>query len=103
MPSIVICAIWCSSLSLYRTCGEASDDAALEYQDHDDDRNRHYDRCRCDRSDRLLELRRPGEEREGGRNRPRVVGRRQRVGEDEVVPGEDEDEDRGGEHAGRRQ
>ena len=43
----------------------------------------------------------PGEERQRGGHGARVVGRGERVGEDEVVPGENEDEDRRREHSGR--
>src|ERR671925_243449 len=92
-PSIVISAIG-YLLSLHRAGGETRHDAALEDQDHDDDWNCDDYRGRGDRPDGLLELRGAGEESERGRNRPRIVGRGERVGEDEVVPREDEDEDR---------
>src|ERR1700742_2901431 len=91
------------SLSLYGARGQTGGYPALEDQDHDDDGGRDDDGRGRDRADRLLELRRAGEERERRRHGAGVVGRGQRVGEDEVVPREDEDEDRGREHARRRE
>src|SRR3954464_5158378 len=98
-PSRTISAIWSSSLSLDCAGGQSSHDAALEEQNEEDDRDRH-DHCRGrDRSGRRRERRLPGEEGQGRRDGPRSVRGGQRDREQEVVPGEDEDEDRGGEDA----
>src|SRR2546421_4977678 len=88
-------------LSLDCARGKARDDAPLEEQDHDDDGHGDDDRRRRDGAGRHLERRGAGELRERRRHRLRVLRRRQREGEDEVVPREDEHQDRRGEHAGR--
>src|ERR1044072_2701233 len=91
----------CSPLTLHRPGGEAGDDATLEDQDEDDDRDGHENGGCGDVAGRGGELRVTLEERERRRDRARPVRRRQRDREDEVVPRKDEDEDRGGERAAR--
>src|SRR5690625_2577131 len=78
--------------------GEAGDDPALEEQDDDDDRDRHHDRGRRDGAGGLLELGGAGEEGEGRGYRPGSVGGRERDAVDEVVPGDEEGDDRRREH-----
>src|SRR3954447_20731996 len=94
-----ICAM--PSSPLHGAGGEPRDDAPLEQQDHDHDGDGDDDRRGGDRARRLLELRGARELRQRRRDRLRVLRRRQREGEDEVVPGEDEHEDRGGEDSRR--
>src|SRR5215218_2739085 len=90
-------------LSLDGAGGEPGDDSALEDEYEDDDRHRHHNRGGGDAAGRCGEGRFAGEEGEGGGNGPRGVRAGQRDREEEVVPAEDEDEDRGGEDARRRQ
>src|SRR6476646_6371986 len=90
-----------SLLALDRAGRQARDDPALEDEYEDDDRNGHHTRRGGDVAGRRGELRLAGEERDRGRDRARVVRRGERDREDEVVPREDEDEDRGREHARR--
>src|SRR5689334_14761034 len=78
--------------------GQARDDAALEEQHEEDDRDRDDHRRGGDRPGRVLELRAAGEELQRHRHRARLLGRGERDREQEVVPAEDEHEDRGGEH-----
>src|SRR3954468_14796098 len=94
-----ICAM--PSSPLHGAGGEPRDDAPLEQQDHDHDGDGDDDRRGGDGARRLLELRRARELRERGRHRLRLLRGRQREGEDEVVPREDEHEDRRGEDARR--
>src|SRR4051794_32454811 len=91
------------SLSLYRARRQAGHDPALEDEHHDDDRDRHDHRRGGDLPRRVRELRSAREERERGRHRAGRVGRGQDVREQEVVPREDEHEDRRGEHARGRE
>src|SRR3982751_3579693 len=56
-------------LTLHRAGRQARDDAPLEEQHEQDDRNRDDDRRRGDRAGRVLELGRAGEERQRGRHR----------------------------------
>src|SRR5215210_5997913 len=104
IPSRTISAIAPSlSLSLDRPSGQAGDDAPLEDQYKNDDRHRHK-ACRSgDVARRLRKLGVAGKERQRRGHGPRCIRRRQRDREDEVVPAEDEDQDRGGEDTGRRQ
>src|SRR5215216_984942 len=83
-----------SSLSLDCARGQPGHDAALEEQYEDDDGDGDEHRRGGDVPGGLSELGLAGEERKRGRDRARVVGRRQRDREQEVVPAEDEDEDR---------
>src|SRR5918995_117988 len=89
------------SLSLDGAGGEPGDDSALEEEDEDDDRHRHHHRGGGDAPGRLGERRLAGEEGERRGHGPRRVRAGQRDREEEVVPAEDEDEDRGGEDARR--
>src|ERR1700754_871651 len=93
----------CCSLSLDGAGGEAGDDPALEEEDEDDDRDRHHDRRGGDRAGRLGERGLAGEEGQRRGDGARGVRRGQRDREEEVVPGEDEDEDRRREDARRGQ
>src|SRR6478672_10318477 len=92
---------WISAMSapsaLDRTVGEAGDDLPLEQQHEDDDGDGDDDGGRGDRSGGLLELRGAGEEGQRGRHRPGRVGRGERDAVDEVVPGDEEGDDRRGE------
>src|SRR3954447_18923599 len=81
---------------------EPGDDPALEEQDEDDDRDRHDDGGRADGAGGLLELRCAGEEGQRCRDGARPLGR-QGDREHEVVPGDEERDDGGGEDPGRRQ
>src|SRR3954470_17248087 len=99
-----ISAMWGWLLSaLDRARGQAGDDALLEEQHEEDQRNRDDDRCRRDRPEGQLELRRAGEERDRRRNGARARRRRQRDGEQELVPHADERQDAGGREARRRE
>src|SRR6266496_852319 len=91
------------SLSLHGAGGEPGDDAPLEEQHEEHDRDGDDHRGGGDRSRRLLELRAAGEERDGGRHGSRVVARRQRDRQQELVPGDDEHQDRRREHSRRGQ
>src|SRR5262245_7789211 len=75
-------------LSLHRAGRQPGHDPTLEQQHENDDRDGDDDGRRRDRTDRLGELRRPGEERDGGRDGPRLLRRGQGDGEQEVVPAE---------------
>src|SRR6516162_5098139 len=91
------------SLSLDRAGRQPRDDPPLEDQHEDDDRNGDDHRGRRYRPGGYRELRAAGEERQGGRRRPRADRRGQREGQQELVPAEQEDQDGGGHHAGRRE
>src|SRR5690606_2016323 len=80
---------------------EAGDDPALEDQHQDDDGDGDDHRRGRDGGGRLLEERLAGEEGERRRHGPGPVGGGQRDAEDEVVPGEEEHEDRRRGHARR--
>src|SRR5699024_939753 len=89
--------------SLHRSCGESADDAALEDQHHDDQRHRHDHAGGHLRAVRGVELRDAGELRDRhvrGLHQRRV---HHRQGDEELVPGRDEGDDRRGEHPGRGQ
>src|SRR3712207_54693 len=64
---------WRSALD--RAVGETGDDAPLEEQHQDDDRDRDDHRGRGDRPGRVLELGRAAEEAERRRHRPGPLGR----------------------------
>src|SRR3954471_1439005 len=81
--------------------GQAGDDAPLEEQHQDDDRDRDDHRGRGDGAGRVLELGGAGEQAQRGRDRPRRTGRRQGDAVGEVVPRDEEGDDRGREDAGR--
>src|SRR3954453_1522573 len=83
--------------ALDRAVGQAGDDAPLEEQDQHDDGDRDDHRCRRDVARGVLELRGAGEEPQGGRDRPRRARGGQRDAVREVVPGDEERDDRGGE------
>src|SRR6059036_2147917 len=100
-PSRTISAICVPSLSLHGARRQPGDDAALEEQHEDDDRHGHDDRSRGDVAGRRRELRLAGEEGERRRDGTRCVRRGERDREQEVVPAEDEDEDRRREGAWR--
>src|ERR1700755_2750962 len=87
--------------ALDRAGGQARDDALLEEQHEEDQRNRDDDRCRRDRPQGQLELRGPGEERDRRRDGPRARRRGERDGEQELVPDADERQDPGGGEARR--
>ncbi|MPM22121.1 hypothetical protein SDC9_68571 [bioreactor metagenome] len=89
--------------ALDRTLGEAGDDLPLEEHHDDDDGDGDHDRGRGDRPGRFLELGRPGEERQRGGHRSRRRGGGQRDAVHEVVPGDEEGDDRSGEHPRRGQ
>src|SRR6478609_3869640 len=89
---------WTSALD--GALGQAGHDLAVEEQDEDDHRDGHDDGRGGDRSRRLLELRGTGEERQRGGHGSGAVGRRERDAVDEVVPGDEERDQRGGEHPG---
>src|SRR3954465_789577 len=89
--------------ALDRARGQASDDALLEEQHEEDQRNRDDDGCRRDRPQGQLELRRAGEERDRRRHGTRARRRGQRDGEQELVPHADERQDAGGREARRRE
>src|SRR6266513_2172515 len=93
----VMLSSWMSAmaLSLHGSGCEARHDAPLEEEDRDDHGGR------CDLSRGLLELRGALEEGDRRRDGPRPVGRGERDREQKVIPGEDEREDGGGEHARR--
>src|SRR3954454_8611433 len=80
--------------ALDRAVREAGDDAPLEEQDEDHHRDGDDDGRRGDVAGRLLELRRAGEGGQGGRHRPGSRGRGERDAVDEVVPGDEERDDR---------
>src|SRR6187200_1268095 len=63
--------------ALDRAGGQARDDALLEEQHEEDQRDRDDDRCRRDRPEGQLELRRPREERDRRREGARARGRRE--------------------------
>src|SRR5579859_383745 len=88
-------------LALDRAGCQPRDDPALEEQHEDDDGNGDDHRCRGDRPGRHGELRVPGEERHCGRRGAGRGRRGQRDREQELVPAEQEHQDRGGDHAGR--
>src|SRR5688572_3321717 len=80
--------------TLHCAGGQAGDDSALENQDDDDDRNGRDDSGRREQRCRPGERVGPDEERERCRDRPRVLRRRERDAEHEVVPREEERQDR---------
>src|SRR3954452_5555058 len=82
--------------ALDRTRGQAGDDALLEDQDEQDQRDRDHHGRRRDAAERHLVLGRAGEERDRGGHRPRLGRGRERHREQELVPGPDEREDAGG-------
>src|SRR3954468_11316474 len=96
--------IWMAAIGSTLHCagGETGNDSALEQQDDDDHRARHDHRRGGELGERGVERIGPDEERHLGGHRPRLRGRRQRDGEHELVPGEEEREDRRREHAPRR-
>src|SRR4051794_24137888 len=82
--------------ALDRARGQAGDDALLEQQDEEDQRDRdHHGRGR-DAAERHLVLGRAGEERDRRRHGARLGRRREGHGEEELVPRADEREDAGG-------
>src|SRR5687767_3146695 len=83
--------------------GEAGDDAPLEEQHERDDGNGHDDGRRRDGPRGVDELGRTGEEAERGGNGSGITRRRQGDAVGEVVPGDEERDDRRGEHAGSGQ
>src|SRR3712207_6311510 len=99
MRSRPLAGWWIRGSALDRAVGETGDDAPLEEQHEDDDRDGDDDRRRGDRPGRVLELRGTGEQAQRGGYRPRRLGRGQRDAVREVVPGDEEGDDRGGEDA----
>src|SRR2546423_5279416 len=99
----VMLSSWMSAmaLSLHGSGCEARHDAPLEEEDRDDHGDGDDHGGRCDLSRGLLELRGALEEGDRRRDGPRPDGGGERDREQEVVPGEDEREDGGGEHARR--
>ncbi|EON32400.1 phenol hydroxylase [Gordonia terrae C-6] len=93
----------CHGLSLHGAGGQAGHDSTLEEEHEDDDGDGDDHRGGRDRPGGFLELRCAGEVRDGDRGGDRAFGRGQRQGQQEVVPGEDEHQDRGGHDAGRRE
>src|SRR3954452_24341609 len=83
--------------------GEAGDDLSLEQQDDDDDRHRDHHGGGGQQTVRRVEGVRPDEERQLGGDRPRRGRRGERDREHELVPREEERQDRRGEDAGRGQ
>src|SRR4051794_35381073 len=84
--------------TLHCAGGQAGDDLALEKQDEDDNRNRGNHGTRGQQGCRPVERIGADEERQGGGDRSRILGGCQGDAEDEVVPREEERQDRGGEH-----
>src|ERR1700712_3732498 len=80
--------------ALHGAVGEAGDDAPLEQQDEGDDRDGDDHRGGGDRTGRVLELRGAGEQAQRRRHRAGGAGRGQRDAVDEVVPGDEERDDR---------
>src|SRR6516225_4198566 len=104
MISATLCSLSpLSRLALDRAGCQPGDDPPLEEQHEDDDRNGDDDRGGRDRPGGHRELRTAGEERQRGRCRPRGDRRGQREGQQELVPAEQEHQDGGGDHAGRRE
>src|SRR5690606_3504568 len=104
VPSGYRVVMWSRTMSatfsaLHCAGGQAGDDAPLEEQDEDDDGNREQHRGCRDRTGRLGELAGAREVRDGHGGRLRTLGGGQRDREQEVVPAEDEHQDRRGEHA----
>src|SRR5918997_4582674 len=99
MRSRPLAGWWIRGSALDRAVGQAGDDAPLEDEHEDDDRDGDDDRRRGDRPGRVLELRGTGEQAQRGGYRPRRLGRGQRDAVREVVPGDEEGDDRGGEDA----
>src|SRR6201991_1179155 len=89
--------------ALDRAGGQARDDALLEEQHEEDQRNRDDDGCRRDRPQGQLELRGPGEERDRRGNRAGARRRGERDREQELVPDPDERQDARGREARCRQ
>src|SRR4051812_28501127 len=89
--------------SLHCAGGEAGDDLALEQQDDDHDGNGHHDRGCRELGVRRVERVRADEVRHLGRHGARGGRRGQRDREYELVPREEEGQDRRGEDPGRRQ
>src|ERR1700704_1359764 len=94
---------WMSAMALplHGSGCESRHDASLEDEDRDDHGDGDDHGGRRDLSGGLLELRVALEEGDRRGDGPRPVGRGQRDCEQEVVPGEDEGEDGGREHARR--
>src|SRR3954447_23148169 len=82
--------------ALDRTRGQAGDDALLEEQDEQDQRDRDHHRRSGDAAVGDLVLGRAGEERDRRRHGAGLRGGRQRHREQELVPRPDEREDAGG-------
>src|SRR3954451_23409288 len=83
--------------------GEAGDDLSLEQQDDDDDRHGDHDGGGGQQAVRRVERVRTDEERQLGWDRSRRGRGRERDREHELVPREEERQDRRGEDAGRGQ
>src|SRR5207344_108474 len=80
--------------ALHGACGQTGYDAALEHQHQDDDGDGDDHRGRHDCGHRRLELRGAGEERQGCGYGPGPIGRCKRDCEQELVPAEEERENR---------
>src|SRR3954447_6537179 len=93
-------AIW---LPLHSAGGEAGDDLSLEQQDDDDDRDRDDDRRGGQLSVRRVERVGPDEVGQLRGDRAGRGRRRQRERQHELVPGEEERQDRRGEDSWRGQ
>src|SRR4029450_13759982 len=89
--------------TLHCAGGESGDDLSLEQQDDDDDGHRDDDRGRRQLPVGRVERVWPDEERHLSRHRSGLRRRCQRDREHELVPGEEERQDRGGEDTGGRQ
>src|SRR5690625_4962205 len=89
------------SLALDCALGEPRDDAALEDEDDDDDRNGDDDRGSGDRPRGFFELGGSREERKSGGHGPGSGGRRERDAVHEIVPRDEEGDDRRREHSWR--
>src|SRR6476619_7664034 len=94
-------AAMCSTL--HCAGGQTGDDLSLEQQDDDDDGNRDHDRGGGQQAVGRVERVRADEERQLGRDGPGGRRRRQRECQDELVPREEEGQDRGREHPWRGQ
>src|SRR5690625_402422 len=90
-----------SSLALDCALGEPGDDAALEDEDDDDDRDGDDDRGSGDRPRGFLELGGTREERQRGGHGPGGGGGGERDAVHEIVPRDEEGDDRRREHPGR--
>src|SRR3954467_4028415 len=90
----------CARSALHSAVGEAGDDAPLEQQHEGDDRDGDDHRGCRDGAGGVLELRGAGEQAQRRRHRAGGVRRGQRDAVDEVVPSDEEGDDRRGEHPG---